>query len=317
MAAHGPLVTIAIPTYNRAAFSLPQAIRAALAQTYPHLEILVSDNCSSDDTEAVVRGFNDPRLRYVRQAENIGANANFNFCIEEAKGAFFLLFHDDDFIDPDLVETLITAARGDESAGLLRTGTRLIDAGGRVIDEYPNRAAGRSLTATIFGWFAGETSFYLCSTLFNTRVLREVGGLRSRHNLFQDVGAAMRVAARSGRVDVLPAKACFRTHTNVLYPEPKVMQWCEDSRDLLDLLCELVPAADRPRVRDEGTRYFCHKMYLYASRLSSRRARLRTYRRIFAFFGYVYSPLQFFLRRTVRPRLRAVRRRLTLVAAES
>jgi len=67
---------------------------------YPDLEILVSDNCSTDDTERVVRSFGDPRVRYVRHPENIGANNNFNYCIKEARGVYFLLFHDDDMIDP-------------------------------------------------------------------------------------------------------------------------------------------------------------------------------------------------------------------------
>ena len=311
----GPLVTIAIPTYNRAAFSLPQALRAALAQTYPQLEILVSDNCSTDDTERVVRTFADPRIRYTRHAENIGPNNNFNFCVHEARGTFFLLFHDDDVVDPDLVETLIAAADGNETVGLLRAGTRLIDAQGEVLDEYPNLVGGLSTTRFILGWFAGKTGLYLCSTLFNTAALREVGGFRSTHNLFQDVGAEMRVAARQGRVDVPDVKASFRMHSNVLYPEAKIGQWCEDSLELLDILCGLVPPEDRRRVRTEGMRYFCHKMYLYTLRLPSPRQRLRTYWRIFGVFGYRYSPARFFLTRTVRPRLASVRERVRRLAA--
>jgi len=305
-----PLVTIAVPTYNRAAFSLPQALRCALAQTYRDLEILVSDNCSTDDTEGVVRSFSDPRIRYVRHPENMGANNNFNYCIREARGEYFLLFHDDDLIDPDLIETCVSATRGHEPVGLVRTGTRLVDARGAILAEYPNRVGGLATTEFILGWFAGRTAMYLCSTLFNTKRLREVGGLKSKHDLFQDVGAEMRVAARFGRVDVPDVKASFRMHSNVMYPEAKIDQWCEDSLELLDVLRGLVPPDDRARVWTLGLRYFCDKMYLYASRLTSPAERLRTYWRIFGIFGYTYSPMHFLYSRNVRPLVMGVRRRV-------
>src|SRR5581483_7663062 len=69
--AGAPLVTIAIPTYNRAASYLP--LPSALDQTYPDIEVMVSDNASSDGTAALVSGVRDPRLRYLRHAVNIGA----------------------------------------------------------------------------------------------------------------------------------------------------------------------------------------------------------------------------------------------------
>ena len=91
-----PKVTIAIPTYNRADDYLKQTLKSALNQTYENIEIIVSDNCSTDNTEAVVNSFNDSRIRYFRQQENIGANNNFNFCLKQAKGEYFLLLLDDD-----------------------------------------------------------------------------------------------------------------------------------------------------------------------------------------------------------------------------
>ena len=86
-----PLVTIAIPTYNRADSFLKGAIICALKQTYKDTEILMSNNSSTDDTDEVVKSFNDPRIRYIKQENNIGPNNNFNFCINEARGKYFLL----------------------------------------------------------------------------------------------------------------------------------------------------------------------------------------------------------------------------------
>jgi len=58
-----PLVTIAIPTYNRADGYLREALASALNQTYQNIEIIVSDNCSTDNSEAFIRGISDQRIR--------------------------------------------------------------------------------------------------------------------------------------------------------------------------------------------------------------------------------------------------------------
>ena len=76
-----PLVTIAIPTYNRADGYLRDALKSAMNQTYENIEIVVSDNCSPDNTEDYIKGIDDPRIRYFRQKEGILPNDNFNFCL--------------------------------------------------------------------------------------------------------------------------------------------------------------------------------------------------------------------------------------------
>ena len=119
-----PLVTIAIPTYNRAEKTLPETLRSAIAQTYANLEIIVSDNCSTDSTADVVRSIGGARVVYVRQSENLGLAGNQNDCVERASGAYVLILHDDDLIDPDFVESCMHAVGGSTSVGLIRTGIR-------------------------------------------------------------------------------------------------------------------------------------------------------------------------------------------------
>ena len=67
-----PYFTIAIPTYNRAAF-LREAINSALNQTNLDFELIISDNASTDDTQTVVASIKDERLHYVRQPANLGS----------------------------------------------------------------------------------------------------------------------------------------------------------------------------------------------------------------------------------------------------
>jgi len=101
-----PLFTIAIPTYNRPVF-LRESLRSATLQTYPNLEILVCDNCSTDDTREVVKSFGDSRIRYVKNSSNIGAQANFALAVESGRGQYFSWLQDDDLIVSDFAERAV------------------------------------------------------------------------------------------------------------------------------------------------------------------------------------------------------------------
>jgi len=90
-----PKVTVAIPTYNRSKL-LKEAIASVLAQDYPDFRVMVVDNASPDDTEAVVRSFADRRVTYIRNERNIGCMPNWNRAIELNSSPYFCLFSDDD-----------------------------------------------------------------------------------------------------------------------------------------------------------------------------------------------------------------------------
>lgn len=99
-----PLVSIGLPTYNRAA-SLRRSLASALGQTYPNLELIISDNASTDDTEAVCleAARRDGRVKYLRQPSNQGAVKNFRAVLAEARGEYFMWLGDDDWLDSSYV----------------------------------------------------------------------------------------------------------------------------------------------------------------------------------------------------------------------
>ncbi len=98
-----PLLTIAIPTYNRSR-NLEQLLGSLMPQALSEgrVEVLVSDNCSTDDTPAVVARFRQAGwdLVSIRNEVNIGADANFLQCFEKGSGKYVWIFGDDDFIAP-------------------------------------------------------------------------------------------------------------------------------------------------------------------------------------------------------------------------
>ena len=102
-----PRFSIVIPTYNRARF-LSRSIESALNQTHPDVEVIVSDNASTDDTRDVVRQYGD-RVRYHRNETNLGLWGNFALSPELATGEYFSWLTDDDFVRDDFATRAIRA----------------------------------------------------------------------------------------------------------------------------------------------------------------------------------------------------------------
>jgi glycosyltransferase involved in cell wall biosynthesis len=92
-------VTIIIPTYNQATY-LATAIKSALQQDYANLEIVIADDCSSDETLEIVQKFiNDERLKYYRNETNLGKTANYRHALYElASGDWVLNLDGDDYL---------------------------------------------------------------------------------------------------------------------------------------------------------------------------------------------------------------------------
>ena len=137
-----PLVSICVPTYNRAA-ALRESLKAVCGQTYAPLEILISDNCSEDGTEQVGRDLmrNDPRVRYVRQSSNIGLHGNHNFCIDQSKGEFICLFHDHDERSLDIVSEYVSFMQQHPQVGVVCSDWNLIGESGEMLGVRDSDAA--------------------------------------------------------------------------------------------------------------------------------------------------------------------------------
>jgi glycosyltransferase involved in cell wall biosynthesis len=114
------LVSIGVPTFNRAR-DLERAIRSALSQDYENLEVVVSDNASTDNTDDLCRSLaaSDRRIRYLRQATNRGSTANFGAVREMARGEFFMWLGDDDWIDPTYVSKCVSLLEPDPTYSLV------------------------------------------------------------------------------------------------------------------------------------------------------------------------------------------------------
>ena len=94
------LVSIIVPSYNCAKY-LPDTINSVLAQTYTNWEMLIVDDCSTDNSEEVIKSFGDPRIRYLKNEKNSGAAISRNYALREAKGRWIAFLDSDDMWMPE------------------------------------------------------------------------------------------------------------------------------------------------------------------------------------------------------------------------
>lgn len=115
-----PLVTIGIPTYNRAEL-LARSIESALGQYHQRIEIIISNNASTDGTRRICREYakRDRRIIYLEQLENVGATANFQAVLEKASGDYFMWLGDDDWLDPSYLAQCLDTLQSDPRVSLV------------------------------------------------------------------------------------------------------------------------------------------------------------------------------------------------------
>ena len=136
-----PKLSIGIPVYNGESY-LPEALRAFLEQDYSDFELIVSDNASTDRTEAIVREFaaRDSRIRYYRNPENLGASRNFSRVFDYARGEFFKWACADDLPYPGYLRRLTeTLAAAPPEVVLVTSRVALIDGEGRPLTDEEGR----------------------------------------------------------------------------------------------------------------------------------------------------------------------------------
>jgi hypothetical protein len=170
-------LTIAIPTLNRAR-DLRRAIDSALAQSSREIEVLVSDNGSTDDTRAVVESYDDSRLRTFRRVTTIPAADHGNFLIHEARGELFLGLSDDDYLEPTFAERVI--ALYDQHPEVAFVYTRCLTHVGHresTVLTSPNAPELEDPLSFLRGYFSGQRQLSWCACVTRTADLRRIGGL--------------------------------------------------------------------------------------------------------------------------------------------
>lgn len=137
-------LSVCIPTYGRA-HVLPKVIGSVLSQTFKDFEVFISDDASPDNTEEVVKGFDDPRIRYHKNKSNLGVRENWNFIIKNAKGEYVFKLDDDDYIHSTFLEKTVSLLEKYPNVGSVYSGFYYAkDYDGRYIEKVIDKALFKS-----------------------------------------------------------------------------------------------------------------------------------------------------------------------------
>ncbi len=215
-----PKVSVLIPTYNREGY-LDAAITSALAQTYSPVEVVVSDNASTDRTAEVVgRHLGDPRLRYYRNDRNIGMVGNWRKAVHEyLTGDYFLILSDDDF--------LIDSAYLADAVDLIMRNPSILAvvANGYLLDEstqtrrevvYDYREVNDGVWFFLNHGKTKEMGAILCTTLYHTAWVRKLGFFGNPYNTSVDREILYTLGMRGDIGFVARPVAVYRQHAQAL-----------------------------------------------------------------------------------------------------
>lgn len=210
-----PSVSVCIPVYNGAAF-IAEAVESVLTQTFKDFELIVLDNASTDETPLILERFNDVRLRIIRHASNIGATANFNAALREARGEWVKILCADDLLYPDCLKQQMQDASlaGEKKLVLLCSARDIIDAVGRhwMRRGFPGRSGVISGPEAIHRSVRAGTNLFgePAAVLMHRATALQAGGFDPAWRFCTDLDLWVRILQYGGLCTASAALCAFR-----------------------------------------------------------------------------------------------------------
>jgi glycosyltransferase involved in cell wall biosynthesis len=211
-----PVVSVGLPVFNGETF-LEVAISSVLAQTFDDLELIICDNASTDRTAEICQDYaaRDPRVRYFRNPQNLGAAPNYNLAFSHARGRYFKWLAHDDRITPTYLAKTVRVLEERTDAVLCNSVVSYIDQNGAPIGLYNSglSLADSQSAAERFAWMSLRS--HSCVDFFGL-IRRDTLQTSLLHGSFHGADRALlaQLAIR-GRLIQLPAPLVeMREHPN-------------------------------------------------------------------------------------------------------
>ena len=132
-----PFFSVVIPTYNRAAF-IKATLQSVLSQTYPNFEIIVVDNCSTDNTDQVLDSFiRAGQIKFIKHEQNFERARSRNTGMKAARGDFLTLLDSDDYMYPNNLADAAEYARTHPDIKCFHNLFEFVNSAGKVVRRYP------------------------------------------------------------------------------------------------------------------------------------------------------------------------------------
>ncbi len=176
-----PLVSVGVPVYNGAQY-LEYTLEALCDQDFREIEVVISDNGSTDGTRAIAERFvnQDSRFGYTRLETNRGLPANYNTCLAHARAPYFVWNASDDLMRPGHLARCYAAYEARRDAAIVFSHAEEIDGDGRVVRPYKDdelNLDGPSPAQRIRTYLARDIHMVGMGAMFRTDLLRRIGGM--------------------------------------------------------------------------------------------------------------------------------------------
>jgi glycosyltransferase involved in cell wall biosynthesis len=305
-----PQVSVCIPTYNGASY-LGDAIASVLQQAYSDFEIVVVDNCSTDDTEALVAelsGLSD-KIRYFRNDRNIGLAGNLNRCLDYARGQYIKYLCVDDLLLPSCLEQMAEALGADPAVSLVCGGRMSIDEAGQPYEvrRYPSRKrlvpGHEAIKKCLFGRnFIGEPTAVM---------FRKSDALtRFREDLPQlmDMEMWFRLLERGALLSITTPLCAIRFHNNQMTRENvKLGKLIDDNVLLFDEFSKKSYLKTTPLLRLQHKLMMSYRIWMSRQYLSDNKRKETIARYGNAYLYFLMPVLNWSLTMARRKRFRQIR----------
>ena len=230
-----PKVSVCIPVYNGSEY-ISDTIRSILSQTFDDFEIIVCDNCSTDNTGEIVRSFDDSRIRYICNEKNLGIVGNPNRAIDLSRGEYVHIIHHDDVMMPENLACKVRILDEHPHVGFVHSNIKLFDQSGKIFadniwcedsrrDYIEN---GLEVFKRYLEYLPNGASIFIGSVLARKACYEKVGGFNPalphcqdshmwmRMMLFYDV-ACIGTPLVKYRVHLTSASSSWGIHTSLPY----------------------------------------------------------------------------------------------------
>lgn len=158
-----PLISVLMATHDGQAF-IADSIDSILSQTHRDLELIVGDDCSSDATAEILRGYDDPRLVVVRNDRNLGVVPTRNRCFALARGRYVALLDHDDISRPHRLERQLDHLVRHPQTVLVGTASEVLERGALRPTSHPDRT-----TPGLVEWMLQIANPLVCSSVMLRR----------------------------------------------------------------------------------------------------------------------------------------------------
>lgn len=208
-----PTISIVLPVYNGQRY-LPESIESILAQTYPHFELIIVDDCSTDKTPYIIAAFagQDKRIKPIRHTENKQLPGALNTGFNAAQGAYFTWTSDDNLYRPKALETMLDFLQKNPAVDVVYADYTLMDSQGKetryVEVAPPNAIVYKAVVGACF--------------LYKRGVHEALGGYDETMFLAEDYDFWMRAALRFNLVPLHEDLYLYRMHEGSLTEQKRV-----------------------------------------------------------------------------------------------